>query len=90
MVARIASLPSISGRLKVALSVAVRIAAGGDAVAGVDVALGDIELRLVRDVADHAGLRAAAEQRALRALEDFDALHVDEIDVGVAAGNCID
>ena len=62
----------------------VRITTGRDAVARVDVALGDVELRLVRDVADRTGLGAAAEQRALRAFQNFDALHVNQIDVGIA------
>ena len=55
-------------------------------VTGADVALGDVQLRLVREVADHAGLSAGAKQRALRALEDLDAFEVGGIDVEVAAG----
>ena len=62
----------------------VRVAARRRAVADIDIAFGDIQLRLVRDVANGAGLRAAAEQRALRAFEDFDPLHVDHVDVIVA------
>ena len=53
--------------------IAVRIAMGGDSVASIDVALGHIELRLVRDVANGAGLGPGTEQRALRAFENFDA-----------------
>ncbi len=62
----------------------VRIAVRGDAVTAFGAALGDVELGLVRDVADRAGLGAAAEQRTLRALEHFDAVHVDHVDIEVA------
>src|SRR5450631_2554689 len=55
-------------------------------VAGRDIAFRDVELRLVRDVAHHAGFGAGAEQGALRAFEDFDALEVRGIDIQVAAG----
>jgi hypothetical protein len=64
--------------------IGVRIAVRGDAVAGLDIAFGDVELGLVGDVADHAGLGAGAEQRALRAFENFDALEVGGVDVEVA------
>ncbi len=47
-------------------------------------ALEAVELGLVGDVADRAGLGTAAEQRALRAFEHFDALEVGGIDVEVA------
>ena len=57
---------------------------GRDAVAGIELARGRIEIRLVRDVADGARLGAAAEERALRSLEDLDALHVDHVDIEVA------
>src|SRR5450631_1843451 len=56
----------------------------GRAVTGFHVPLGHIELRLVRDVAHHAGLRAGTEQSALRAFEYFDALEVGGVDVEVA------
>ncbi len=62
----------------------VRITVRRDAVAAFGAAFGDVELGLVRDVAERAGLGAAAEQRALRALEHFDAVHVDHVDVEVA------
>ena len=42
-------------------------------------------LGLVRDVADHARLGAGAEQGALRAFEDLDALEVGCVDVKVTA-----
>ena len=64
--------------------VGVRIAVSGRAVAGLDVALGHVELRLVGDVADHAGLGAGAEQRALRTFQHLDAIQVGGIDVEVA------
>ena len=47
--------------------------------------LGDVQLRLVGDVAQRAGFGAAAEQGSLRALQHLDALHVDHVDVKVAA-----
>ena len=45
-----------------------------------------VELGLVGDVAHGARLGAAAKQRALRAFEHLDALHVGHVDVGVARG----
>ena len=57
-----------------------------DSIAGLDVALGDIKLGLVRDVPDCARLGACAEQRALRSLEDLDAIQVSGIDIEVAIG----
>ena len=57
-----------------------------DAVARFRVAFGNVQLRLVGDVANRAGLGTAAEQGALRTLEDLDALHVDREDVEVATG----
>ena len=66
------------------VDVRVGIAARGDAVACVHVAFGDIELRLVRDVAKDTRLGAAAEQGALRTFQHFDALHVDHVDVVVS------
>src|SRR6202000_3254628 len=65
---------------------AVRIAMGGYPVARFGIPLGDIEFRLVGDVADHTGLRPAAQQRALRPFEHFEAVHVDHVDVRVARG----
>ena len=64
--------------------VVVGVAARGNAVAGIQNAFGHTELRLVGDVTNGTGLSTAAEQRALRTLEDFDALHVDQVDVIVA------
>ena len=64
--------------------VGVRVAVSGDSVAGIDVAFGHIELRLVRDIADRAGLGAGAEQRALRTFQNLDAFEVGRIDVEVA------
>ena len=78
------TLSSMSGRLSVALALEFGSPPGGDAVAGIGVAFGDVQLRLVGDVANGTGLGAAAEQRALRAFEHFDALHVDQVDVVVA------
>ena len=54
-------------------------------VGGRHVGFGDVELWLVGDIAHHAGFRACAEYRALRTLEDFDALQVRGVDVEVAA-----
>src|SRR5439155_252574 len=59
-------------------------AVSGHSVAGLDVRLGHVELRLVRDVADHAGLGAGAEQRALRTFQNLDAIEVRGVDVEVA------
>ena len=66
--------------------VAIRVSVGGGPIGCFHAALGDIELRLVRDVAQHAGQCATAEQRTLRALENLDALEVGGIDVEVTAG----
>ena len=62
----------------------VRRAAGGAAVAGLRIGLVLGEVGLVGDVAHRAGFRPAAEQGALRALEHFDAVHIDHVDVHVA------
>ena len=56
----------------------------GDAVARFDAALGHVDLGLVGDVADHAGLGAGTEQGALRTFENFDAFEVGGIDIEVA------
>ena len=64
--------------------VGVRIAVSRDPVPGLDVGLERIELGLVRDVADHAGLGAGTEQRALRTLQNLDAIEVGGVDVEVA------
>ena len=64
--------------------IGIRIAVRGPAVAALDAALGDVELRLVGNVADHAGLGAGAEQRSLRALEYLDAIQIGGVDVEVA------
>ena len=56
----------------------------GEAVGGIDVARGGAQLRLVGDVANRARLSAAAVERALWTLEDFDALHVDQVGVVIA------
>ena len=77
-------MSAINGRLRVALTLVLGSPPRRDAVARFGVALGHVELRLVGDVADHAGLGAAAEQRALRTFEHLDALHVDHVDVEVA------
>ena len=63
---------------------AVGPAASGAAEAALDPGLELAELGLVGDVAHHTGLRTAAEERALRTFENFDALDVGDIDVGVA------
>ena len=55
----------------------------GDSVAAFDVRLGHVELRFVRDVADHASLGASTEQRALRTLQHLDAIQVGGVDVEV-------
>ena len=56
----------INGTFSIAVRVLFWIPVGGGAVAAGDAALGDIELGLVGDVADCAGLGAGTEQRALR------------------------
>src|SRR6202041_1448993 len=61
--------------------VAAGIPMTGVGVAGIDAALGDVELGLVGDVAQYARLGTGAEQRALRALEHLDTLQVRRIDV---------
>ena len=66
------------------VQVVVRVAARGNAVAGIHDALGHTELRPVGDETNGTGLSAAAVERTLRSLEDFDALHVDQVDVVVA------
>jgi translation elongation factor EF-1beta len=64
--------------------IGIRIAVGGHAVARLDVAFGDVELRLVGDVADDAGFGTGAEQRALRAFQNLDAVEVGGVDVEIA------
>ena len=66
------------------VDVRIRIAPGRDAVAGVDIAFRDVELGLVRDVANGAGLGSAAEQRSLGTLQHLDALHVHHVHIVVA------
>ena len=63
-----------------------RVAVRGGRVAGRYVRFDAIELGLVRDVANDAGLRTGAEQRALRAFEHLDTLEVGGIDVEVTPG----
>ena len=68
-------LRALTGRSAAfAIDVAAAGAVRGEGVAGIDTAFGQVEFRLVRDVADHTGLGAGAEQRSLRPLENFDAL----------------
>ena len=62
----------------------IRVSVSGEAVGGIDVARGGAQLRLVGDVANRARLSAAAVERALWTLEDFDALHVDQVGVVIA------
>ncbi len=57
---------------------------GGRAVGGLGIALRDVQLRLVRDVADRARLGATPEQRALRTLQHLDAFHVGHVYVDIA------
>ena len=64
--------------------VGVRITVSGHSVARLDISLGDIELRLVGDVADRAGFGAGSEQRALWTLQDFDTIYIGSIDVKIA------
>ncbi len=56
----------------------------GHSVAGLEVRLGHVELRFVRDIANHAGFGAGTEQRSLRSLQNLDAIQVDRVDVQVA------
>ncbi len=58
----------------------------GRPVAGIDVPLGHIEFRFVRDVADDTGLGAGTEQGTLRTFQNLDAIDVGGIDVEVAIG----
>src|SRR5258708_27876177 len=67
------------------VDVAAVITAAGVGVTGIDVAFGDVELRLVGDVTQHPGLCAGAEQRALRSFENLDALAVCGVDVQTPA-----
>src|SRR6266853_1956188 len=60
------------------------ITVSGHSVAGLEVRLGHVEPRLVRDVTDHAGLGAGTEQRALRTFQNLDAIQVGGVDVQVA------
>ena len=62
------------------------VAMGRRGIVGVGPALGHIELRLVGDIADRSGLRSGAVQRALWALQNFNALQIRGVDVEVAAG----
>ena len=62
------------------------VAVRGRRVAGRGVGLHLVEHWLVRDVTHDTGLRAGAEQRALRSLQHFDALEVGGVDVEVTAG----
>ncbi len=71
-------------RVKFAGKIGVRIAAAGEAVAAGDAALGDVQLGLVGDVADGSRLGAGAEQRALRSLQHFNALHVGRVYIQVS------
>src|SRR5207237_949628 len=64
---------------------AVGIAVGGGPITRLDVALDDIKLRFIRNIAEHACLCAATEQRALRTFENLDALEVGRIDIEVTA-----
>src|SRR5207247_3105374 len=64
----------------------VGVAVCGDSIARGDAALGDLDLRLVRDVAEHTAECAATEKRPLRDFEDLDALEVGRIDIQIAAG----
>ena len=64
----------------------IGVTARGHAVTSGNAALRHVELRLVRDIADHAGLSSRTEQSSLRALEDFDALEVRCVHIQVATG----
>ena len=55
----------------------------GRRIAGIDVAFGDVELRLVGDIANDARFRAGAEQRPLRAAQYFDAVEIEDCWEGV-------
>jgi len=61
------------------------LAMDGRRIARVEVRFGDIDLGLVRDVANHACLRTGAEQCALRAFEHLDALYIGGVDIQVTA-----
>ena len=66
--------------------VRIRVTARGHAVTSGNAPLGHVELRLVRDVANDAGLGARTEQRPLGPFKDLDALQVGRVDIQVAAG----
>src|SRR5260370_27289440 len=63
----------------------MRTAVSDPSVADLDVALGRFELRSVGDVRDPPRLGAGPIQRALRTLENLDAIEIGGIDVEVAA-----
>ena len=60
-------------------------APGREAVTRLSLAFKGVQLGFVGDIADRAGLGATAEQRALRAFQHFDAVHVHHIDVHIAS-----
>ena len=74
---------SVSGDVDPAADVVALVAALGRADLGRDLAREAADVRLVGDVVDRAGLRARAEQRALRARQRLDALDVDQAHVGL-------
>ena len=54
-------------------------------VARVDCALRDVQFRSVRDVAQHARLRAGTEQSALGPFKDFDSLKIRSVNIQIAS-----
>ena len=75
----------MSGRLNTPVMSVFGVTACRHAVGSSRGDFGLVQLRLVRDVANHARLGAGAKQRALRTLEHFDAFEVGGVDVEVAA-----
>ena len=74
---------NVEGEVRIAACRAV-FGAGAAAIEG---AAERLEIRFVGDVAQHAGLCAGAEQRALRSLQYFDPVQVHRVDVQVMSGH---
>ena len=73
------------GQIDHRIDAAAGISVAGIGISRVDVTLGDIEFRLVRNVSQHSGLGTGTEQRALRPFEHFDALQIRRIHIQIAS-----
>ena len=74
------------GQIEDSGDVRIRVTARGHAVTSRNARLGLVELRLVRDIADDAGLSSCAEQRSLGPLKHLNALEIGCVHIQVAAG----